>query len=417
MAIRFELDHDFPQLLVIPESKDELPNQPRPRVLLLAPTRRAASETFIRANLSRLPFTLLAYFGDERPWRNPLRLVYGLTILLSKLLTRIGLLRAASFPASLMTSVLIRRHRPELVMVEFGFEAVRVMEAIAWSGVPLVVHFRGSDASAKDRLVRLRQRYRRLMGLCSGVIVKSEPMRQTLLELGAPADHLLVSPSGGDPIRFQGADPAAAGPLLVAVGRLVPKKGPLLTLRAFGLMRRRWKESGAAGQDPTLVVVGDGPLRRDLELAVQAQGLKDCVRFAGAMDHDQVAALLRQARVFVQHSLVAPDGDSEGCPVAVIEAQLSGLPVVATWHGGIPAVVEDGESGFLVSEGDVHAMAAAMLRLVLDPSLAATLGQRGQERSRHEFTIDHHLRDVTQLVNSILVDSIASKTINRGLDK
>jgi glycosyltransferase involved in cell wall biosynthesis len=165
------------------------------------------------------------------------------------------------------------------------------------------------------------------------------------------------------------------------------------------------------------VVVGDGPLRRDLELAVQVQGLKDCVRFTGAMDHDQVSALLRQARVFVQHSLVAPDGDSEGCPVAVIEAQLSGLPVVATWHGGIPAVVEDGKTGFLVSEGDVEAMAAAMLRLVLNPRLAATLGQRGQERSRHEFTIDHHLKDVTQLVNSILVDSLTLKTTNCGLDK
>lgn len=402
---------------MISEPNDAFPKQPRPKVLLLAPTRRAASETFIRANLNRLPFTITAYFGDERPLRKPLGLFYGLTILLSKFLTRIGFLRIASFPASVMTSVLIRRHRPELVMVEFGFEAVRVMEAIDWCGVPLVVHFRGSDASAKSRLVRLRQRYLRLMSLCSGVIVKSEPMRRTLLELGAPSTRLLVSPSGGDPIRFQGADPAAAGPLLVAVGRLVPKKGPLLTLRAFDLMHRRWKESGASGQEPNLVVVGDGPLRRELELLIEAQGLRDCVRLTGAMDHDQIAALLRQARVFVQHSLVAPDGDSEGCPVAVIEAQLSGLPVVATWHGGIPAVVEDGETGFLVSEGDVDAMAAAMLRLVLNPRLAATLGQRGQERSRHEFTIDHHLKDVTQLVNSILVDSLILKTANCGLDK
>ena len=391
--------------------------QSRPKVLLLAPTRRAASETFIRANLNRLPFTITAYFGDERPWQNPTRLVYGLTILLSKLLTRIGFLELASFPASLMTLFLIRRHRPELVMVEFGFEAVRVMEAIAWSGVPLVVHFRGSDASAKSRLVRLRQRYQRLMRLCSGVIVKSEPMRHTLLELGAPASRLLVSPSGGDPIRFQGADPVAAGPLLVAVGRLVPKKGPLLTLRAFDLMHRRWKESGARGQEPNLVVVGDGPLRRELELLIEAQGLRDCVRLTGAMDHDHVAALLRQARVFVQHSLVAPDGDSEGCPVAVIEAQLSGLPVVATWHGGIPAVVEDGKTGILVCEGDVDAMAAAMLRLVLDPGLAATFGQRGQQRSRNGFTINHHLIDVTQLVNSILADSMSLGSFDRALEK
>ena len=121
------------------------------RLLVLAPTRRAASETFIRANLEGLPFATTAFFGDERPLRSPWRLVYGSAILLSKLLTRLRCPWLATWPASWVTWALIHRCRPDAVLVEFGFEAVRVMEACAWTGVPLVVHFRGSDASASNR--------------------------------------------------------------------------------------------------------------------------------------------------------------------------------------------------------------------------------------------------------------------------
>ena len=121
----------------------------RERVLVLAPTARSASETFIRANLKGLSFALTAYFGDEVPLNQPWRLAYGSSILLSKLFTRLHWLHLAGWPAACVTCALIRRHQPDVVMVEFGFEAVRVMEACAWSGVPLVVHFR-------DPMPRLR---------------------------------------------------------------------------------------------------------------------------------------------------------------------------------------------------------------------------------------------------------------------
>ena len=158
----------------------------------------------------------------------PWRLAYGSAIVISKLFTRLNWLHLAGLPAACVAFALIRRHQPEVVMVEFGFEAVRVMEACAWSGVPLVVHFRGSDASAQHRLGLLKNRYRRLLSMASGVIVKSRPMADTLLALGAPVDRLLISPSGANADLFQGSTPAAAPPVLLAVGRFVAKKGPCL---------------------------------------------------------------------------------------------------------------------------------------------------------------------------------------------
>lgn len=371
----------------------------RSSLLVLAPSRRATTETFIRANLAGMPFRCRVYVGDEWPLKQPDQMLYASAIVLSKVFTRLRWLRLASLPASLVAWWLIRRHRPDGVLVEFGFEAVRVMEACAWSGVPLLVHFRGSDASARNRLGLLRERYRRLLRLAAGVIVKSRPMAATLLDLGASEQRLLISPSGADARLFHGANPAQAPPVLLAVGRFVPKKGPLHTIRAFGLLQA---DPATAIPGAELWMVGDGPLLAPARALVEHLALQASVRCVGAREQAEVAALMRQVRAFVQHSLVAADGDSEGSPVAVMEAQLSGLPVVATRHAGIPEVVIDAQSGFLVAEGDERGMAAAMGRLLRDPQLAADLGDCGRRRIEAGFTVDHHLQQLAAFVDRMI---------------
>ena len=120
-------------------------------------------------------------------------------------------------------------------------------------------------------------------------------------------------------------------------------------------------------------MVGHGPLLVSARLSVEALGLQERVHFLGVCTQDRLAQLMRELRGFVRHSMVAPDGDSEGNPVAVMEAQLSGLPVMATRHSGIPDLVLDGETGFLVQEQDFEGMAIAMKRLPSDPVLAVAL--------------------------------------------
>ena len=372
------------------------------RLLMLAPTRRAVSETFIRANVEGLPFQVSALFGDERPLRRPIALAYGLAILLSKVLTRMRLLRLAEMPAACVIWWVIGRQRPDAVLVDFGFEAVRVMEACAWRQVPLVVHFRGSDASADARLGLLRKRYQRLVSIAAGVVVKSRPMAETLQALGACPERMLISPSGANAKLFFGSEPAAAPPVFLAVGRFVEKKGPLHTIRAFAMVS---EALGAETQDLALWMVGDGPLLPDAHALVRSLNLDARVRFFGSRDQRAVAQLMREVRGFVQHSRIAPDGDSEGNPVAVMEAQLSGLPVVATRHAGIPDVVLDGESGLLVAEGDEQGMAKAMARLAMDPALAAHLGDCGSCRVQGGFTVDHHLHQLAALLLKVMGES------------
>ena len=347
----------------------------------------------MRANLARLPFAVEPCFGDEIPWREPLKALYGLAVLTSKVCTRLGWLRLATVPSSIVAMLLVRRHRPDVVMVEFGFHAVRVME-LARTGVPLAVHFRGADASAERYLKRLEQRYRRLFQLTSAVIVKNRTMRDRLIALGAQPAQLLISPpvpmssgfrshsclhaaevSGSGSFCGQGA---AGHP-----GSLCCHAGPDAPCRAC-----------------RLVMVGDGPLRRQ-ERACQL-GLEQSVAFPGVLSPDAVADEMRRARVFVQHSRIAEDGDEEGCPVSVMEAQLCGLPVVATRHGGIPDVVVDQQTGRLVEEGDRRAMAEAMALLADRPDLAGAWGAAGQRRARSRFTVAHHVEQITALLNGLV---------------
>ena len=354
------------------------------RMLVFAPTRRAASETFVRANLAGLPFAVSAYFGDEFPLNQPARLAYGLSVLVSKACTRLGWLRLAEWPAALVALVLIRRHRPDVVLAEFGFHAVRVMQAAAFAEIPFVVHFRGSDLSAQRRIGVLRGRYRRLVSIASGGVCKSKQMAAKMEQLGMLPSRILISASGANPALFKAGNPALSAPVFLAVGRFVAKKGPLKTIRAFALQ--------PIGE---LWMVGDGPLFEDARRLVQDLQLQARVCFLGVKTQPEVADLMRQVRVFVQHSLIAPDGDSEGNPVSVMEAQLSGLPVVATRHAGIPDVVLDGCTGLLVEEGDVQGMAAAMERLMADPGLAARFGSAGRDRVLAGFTLGHHLQALT----------------------
>jgi colanic acid/amylovoran biosynthesis glycosyltransferase len=366
------------------------------RVLVFAPSRRAATETFVRANLEGLPFLMDAYFGDEYSLGDFWKCAYGVAVFLSKVSSRLGWFRLAGWPASLVAKGLIRRHKPDLMLVEFGFHSVRVMEATAITDLPMVVHFRGSDLSSWSKFGVQKERYRRLVQIISGAIVKSEPMRRTLLDLGLKKEQILISASGANEQLFHSAAPSVAPPVFLAVGRFVAKKGPLLTIRAFAQLASEQPTPGLA-----LWMVGDGPLLSDAKTLVGQLGLTAYVRFLGLRSQSEVAVLMRQVRGFVQHSLVAPDGDSEGNPVAVMEAQLSGLPVVATRHAGIPEVVRHGESGWLVAEGDVEGMAEALKQLVEDPDLAMRWGENGRRLVINRFTMAQHFSDVSQFLHTV----------------
>lgn len=165
--------------------------------------------------------------------------------------------------------------------------------------------------------------------------------------------------------------PAQRPTRLVAVGRLVEKKGLDDLLQALALL-------DADGIPLTCHVYGDGPLRQRLTELRNALGLAENVHFLGSCSSDEVAAALTAADVFVLTPRVLADGDRDGIPNVLVEAMACGLPVVTTSVGGIPELVRDGVNGMTVPPGDTAAVAAALRLLVGDPALRARMGSAGR---------------------------------------
>jgi glycosyltransferase involved in cell wall biosynthesis len=255
------------------------------------------------------------------------------------------------------------------------------MEACRVTGLPLIAHFHGYDASVHSVLRELAQCYAQLFREAAAVIAVSRAMERRLLALGADPARLHYNCYGVDCDFFRPGNAEHAPPVLLAVGRFVEKKAPQLTLLAFAEVLRRAPEA-------RLRMIGDGPLLASCRDLAAGLCVAHAVEFLGAQGSEIIRQEMARARCFVQHSVEAADGDCEGTPNVVLEAGACGLPVVSTRHGGIPDVVVEGETGFLVDERDVPTMAAALLRLVHDPALAGALGRAARHRMETHFSAE-----------------------------
>lgn len=209
---------------------------------------------------------------------------------------------------------------------------------------------------------------------------------------GANARHLeAVVPDSGKIRRiYHGLDVDAYAaaerapserPTLLAVGQLKEKKGFAHLVEACRILA----ESGRAVRCD---IVGDGPLRDDLQAAIDAAGVGEAVTLRGALSHHDVVAAYRRADVFVLPCVTGADGDRDGIPNVILEAMASGLPVVSTDHSGIPEAVEHGTTGLLVPPGDPAALAEALAHLVDDADLRARFGEMGRKQVAAIFDVD-----------------------------
>ena len=205
---------------------------------------------------------------------------------------------------------------------------------------------------------------------------------------GSSADGVQLVHCGVDRSLFR-VVPARPGSLdvlrLVCVASLNDYKGHRHLLDALVLLREQ-------GQRATCQLVGDGPLRQELEEQAARLGLGDAVEFLGRRTAPEVRRLLEECDAFVLPSVKTADGMMEGIPVALMEALASGRPAVASRLSGIPELVEDGVNGLLVPPADPQALAEALLRLASDPDLRRSLAEAGPARIADGFDQQANVR-------------------------
>jgi colanic acid/amylovoran biosynthesis glycosyltransferase len=226
------------------------------------------------------------------------------------------------------------------------------------------------------------------------VVTISDHNRAFLIrEVGERLDQRLhVIRCGVDTGQFaaRAADTTATPMKFVCVASFMAYKGHKVLLDAVALLR-------AAGQPVTLCLVGDGELRVDIDAQIEQLGLGEAVELAGWLSADQVAAMVRSASGFVLASVVLADGQTEGIPVALMEAMASGVPVVATRVSGVPELVIDGHTGLLAEPGDARGLAEAMRSILDDPVAAAERAERGAELVREQYDHERNVARLTAL--------------------
>ncbi|MDD5306836.1 MAG: glycosyltransferase [Deltaproteobacteria bacterium] len=291
-----------------------------------------------------------------------------------------------------------------IVHAHFGHNGLYGLTLARRAGLPLVVSLHGRDVTILLGRDKYRPTwwhylagYKRLFREARLFLAASSELKELIVSAGCPAEKVVVHRLGIDLQALRPGTPCDgnAEPLVVMVGRFVEKKGHAYGIEAMAAARK----AGCAGR---LVIVGDGPLRREYERLVARLGLEGTVAMPGALSHAEVARLLAGASVVLAPSVVARNLDRESGLIVAKEAAACGVPVVGTRHGGIPEIVEDGVTGFLVEERDCRAMGEKLAALLGDPGLRRSLGRAARARMEREYDIVERVRALEGLYDAVI---------------
>jgi len=197
--------------------------------------------------------------------------------------------------------------------------------------------------------------------------------------------------NGLDLAEFERADFSSTPPLIIAVGRLIAKKGFAELIRACALLAERGKLFRCE-------IIGEGPLENELRAQIDKLNLQNRFVLSGAKPQREVRQHLAAASVFVLPSVLDPEGGMDNLPTVIMEAMATGLPVISTNIAGIPEMVVQNETGFLVQPADPIALAKAIEDVIDDRLLAQRLGEAGHQRAQELFSIEKNVRELCALL-------------------
>jgi len=380
------------------------------RVLHFAKTFSPLSETFIydyvtelerqgvdnhvfaldRKNEESRPFSKVKIV--ERPGRwNPRRLWHRLLVA-----TGTGDPRTAEWPQLReRLEAVVHNVQPDVIHAHFGPAGVLIGSVAKTNGIPLVVSFHGFDAFKLPTEPFWKKKYSGLFGRADCITVVSNLMAQHLTEVDAPSDKVTVIRVGKHMEEYPYRPPTSPVRNWISVGRLEEKKGFEDCIDAFRHLVGEYPAS-------TLDIIGDGSRYDALQERIASTGLAENVRLLGRRPHSEVKRKLDSVDAFVLCSREADDGNREGVPTVLMEAQAIGLPVVSTTHSGIPEVIPGENQTLLAPEGDVGEIANRMSQLARESvDRLQDLSQQGREKIEQDFNLSNEVGKLKKMYCSL----------------
>jgi colanic acid/amylovoran biosynthesis glycosyltransferase len=284
----------------------------------------------------------------------------------------------------------------DIVHCHFGLTGEKIALFQGWGllRAPLVTSFHGYDLD--DRTVVHPGMYRHLQSVGRLYIANSLYTRQRLADFGFDTRRVVVEPVSLDTGFFSRHTERALKPFrILSVGRLVAFKGVEYGLRALAMAR------DAFDMDFIYTVVGTGPMDARLRALVAELGLGEKVRMLGDRRPEEVRSLMEEAHVLLLTGIHAEDGRVENQGLVLQEAQSMQVPVIASAIGGMPEGLLDGESGFLVPEADIAAIADRVRLLYEDPGRVQRMGLAGRRFVEGRYDIANSTRRILQAYETL----------------
>jgi colanic acid/amylovoran biosynthesis glycosyltransferase len=272
--------------------------------------------------------------------------------------------------------------KAQLLHIYFGHIAVLLQPLIRQWQKPSLVSFHGADVLVDMQKPAYRHATEEMLSLVRCVLVRSDSLRQAVIDLGCAPEKIEIQRTGIPLADFPFRERSIPGDgqwRLLQAGRLIEKKGLKTTLRAFARFR---KEFPAA----RLAIAGEGPQLEELQSLARELQIDDAVDFAGFVSQERLRELFYSSHIFLHPSETGRDGNQEGVPNSMLEAMASGLPVFATRHGGIPEAIENKVSGILVNERDHRALGDALIDCAKDSARLVAMGRAASESVAKKFS-------------------------------
>lgn len=339
-------------------------------------------ETFVltkyRKNTKRYPFDDIELLPKAR--KNFIRRYY---------LKHICKAPAIVYRGEFQTLFRILNRRPvDLMHIYFGHTAVHLLPFIkAWEK-PCVVSFHGADVMIREEEERYAERMAEMLSLVPLVMVRSYSLKDRVVNLGCAPKKIRLNRTG-IPLDqfplFERRVPEDGAWHIVQACRLIPKKGIHTAMRAFRAVLDKFPKA-------RFTLAGEGPMDEELRQFAHEVGIADSVEFRGFLNQEDLNALYQSAHIFTHPSELTADQNQEGIPNSMLEAMSTGLPVVATEHGGIPEAVDNHETGILLPERDYEGLGKAMLKLIENQELWKQMGHAASKSMHENFEHSAQIR-------------------------
>ena len=287
----------------------------------------------------------------------------------------------------------LNERNSQLLHIYFGHIAALLRPLIRQWQKPTIVSFHGADVLVDMQKPAYRKAMEEMLSLVRRVLVRSESLRQAVINLNCAAEKIEIQRTGIplDQFRFRERNaPDHAEWRLLQAGRLIEKKGFKTALRAFAKFRREFSAA-------RLTIAGAGPQLNELETLARQLQIAAAVDFPGFVSQSRLRDLFYCSHIFLHPSETGRDGNQEGVPNSMLEAMATGLPIFATRHGGIPEAVEDNVSGILVAERDHESLGDALIDCAKDSALLPAMGCAASESVGRNFSQTEQTRRLEEI--------------------